>query len=107
MVPALAFWHDVQMAQHSHHLVAGTDLAPADVPVKVGRLEPQLTAEGQRLCKAGVHICTEGLAGQLRPFHTLLPHQPLQSGGHLRPQGGNGFVQRFVHRAIPSRDRRW
>ena len=107
VMPALAFGHDVQMAQHGHHLVAGTDLAPANVPVKVGRLESQLAAEGQRLCKAGVHICTEGLAGQLRPFHALLPHQPLQSGGHFRPQGGNGFVQRFLHRAIPSRDRRW
>ena len=107
MMPALTLGHDVQMAQHGHHLVAGTDLTPADVAVKVGRLKAQLLTEGQSLGITGIHGFAKGLSGQFGRFHALLADQPLQGSHHLRPQGRNGFVQLLVHRAMPSRESLW
>ena len=110
VMPALAFGHHVQMAQHRHHLVAGTDLAPADVAVKVGGLKAEFMAEGQRLGETGVHVRAKGFAGQGRSLHAGLADQPLQCRDHLRPQGGNGILQLlvpFAHRDAPSRERRW
>ena len=41
-------------------------------------------------------------------LNAVLPDEAVRRAlKNFRPQGGNGFVQRFLHRAIPSRDRRW